>query len=86
MKAAVQTLAVIIAVFGITVFGVKANASDVNHDYTACKKAATESFGPDSVVKLKKVRGKTIDLKVVASGASFVVTCDRETLALVSGK
>ena len=86
MKVAVQTLAVIIAVFGITAFGVKANASDVNHDYTACKKAVKESFGPETVVKVKKVRGQTLDLIVKASGAKFKVTCDRETLALVSGK
>ena len=86
-KEVTKTLAVLIAVFGITAFGVKANASDLNHDYTACKKVAKETFGAESIVKLHKAKSKSLKLKVAPPGVKgFFVTCDRETLALVNGK
>ena len=52
-------------------------------DYTACKANAKETFGADAVVKVKKFRGKTLEMYVTTEESGrFTAVCDRQSFAV----
>ena len=77
MKAIVATLLVL---FGTTAYAASDRTSE---DWNKCKKAALESY-EDSQVEVKKIRGRSIDMKVkTPEGEVLLVTCFRNDYTLV---
>jgi len=59
-------------------------AGKLNQDYTACKALVKEQHPEYFKIKLKKVKSKTMELKVIVKGEpDKTVVCDRATLTLV---
>ena len=54
-----------------------------NYDghYTLCKAQAQIQYGSDAIIKLSKIKSKSVELVVIKDGKT-IVSCDRATLAL----
>lgn len=54
-----------------------------NYDghYTLCKAQAQIQYGSDAIIKLSKIKSKSVELVVIKDGKT-IVSCDRETFAL----
>ena len=54
-----------------------------NYDghYTLCKAQAQIQYGSDAIIKLSKIKSKSVELVVIKDGKT-IVSCDRETFVL----
>ena len=74
-----KALLALVLAFAIT----PAFAGSQSADYTACKANAKEAFGKDAVVRVKTIRGKTLQMWVTTDESGrFVAVCDRSSFAV----
>lgn len=79
-----HTMKKLVAFVLATAIASPALAGTKGHDYTACKALVKEQHPEYFKIKLKKMKSKTIELKVIVKGEpDKTVVCDRETLTLV---